>query len=135
MKIKNNMIKGINSGGRYITVTGGSPATTYVNNYSGQGVGNMRYNTSSQQMEVYDGSTWQMLTMNYATVDLTFDAQQALDWVQQQRAKELKRTELIKKNPALQKAYEAIQRAEANFDILEKFVENDNDAGQVQSSP
>lgn len=45
---------------------------------------------------------------------------------------------VVKDNPALQKAYEAIKRAEENFDILEKFVENDTDnmtGDTVQSSP
>jgi len=37
-------------------VMGGS-ASTYVNNYGGaQGVGNLRFNTSSQCLEVYDGT-------------------------------------------------------------------------------
>ena len=131
------MIKGINSSSRYLQVTGGAPSSTYVNNYnSGQGIGNMRFNTSNQNIEVFDGNSWIMLSTSYATVDLTFEAQQALEWVQQQRNKELKRESLIKTNPALQKAYDAIKRAEANFDILEKFVENDDaDSGQVQSGP
>jgi hypothetical protein len=33
--------------------------------------------------------------------------------------------EAVEKNPALSKAYEAIVKAEANFDILAKFVEHD----------
>ena len=131
------MIKGINTSGRYIEVQGGA-TSTYINNYSGaQGVGNMRYNTSSQNIEIYDGNNWQMLNMGYATVNLTYEAQSLLDWAQQERARQSKREHLIKNNPALQKAYEAIKRAEDNFDLLEKFVENDSNAEseQVQSSP
>ena len=46
------MIKGINTGGRYMQVDGGSPSTTYINNYgSNPGVGNMRYNPSSRSEE------------------------------------------------------------------------------------
>lgn len=133
------MIKGINTSGRYLQVTGGAPGSTYVNNYSGgQGVGNMRYNTSTQQMEVYDGNNWQMLSMNYATVEMTSDAESLLDWARQERDKQWKRQSLINSNPALQKAWEAIQRAEANFDILQKFVENDDNSEQsagLQASP
>jgi hypothetical protein len=45
---------------------------------------------------------------------------------------ELNRATLIANNPALEKAYEAVKRAEANFDILSKFVENDEPgAGSV----
>lgn len=130
------MIKGINTQGRYMQVQGGT-ATNYINNYSGaQGVGNMRYNTTNQNMEVYDGNSWQMLQMGYATVGLNYEAESLLDWARQERDRQTKREHLIKNNPALQKAYEAIQRAEANFDILEKFVENDqSESESVQSSP
>lgn len=129
------MIKGINPQGRYITVVNGS-STNYINNYSGaQGVGNVRYNTTNQNMEVYDGNTWQMLNMNYATVGLNSEAESLLDWAQQERNRQFKREQLIKNNPALQKAWEAIKRAEDNFDILEKFVEHDNAGSEVQSSP
>jgi hypothetical protein len=130
------MIKGINTQGRYMQVQGGT-ATNYINNYSGaQGVGNMRYNTTNQNMEVYDGNSWQMLQMGYATVGLNYEAESLLDWARQERDRQMKREHLIENNPALQKAYEAIQRAEANFDILEKFVENDqSESESVQSSP
>lgn len=130
------MIKGINPQGKYVQVQGGS-VSNYVNNYSGaQGVGNLRFNTSNQNMEVFDGNNWQQLQMGYASVGLNHEAESLLDWAQQERARQYRREQLIKNNPALQKAWEAIQRAEANFDILEKFVENDDaESGQVQASP
>jgi hypothetical protein len=37
----------------------------------------------------------------------------------------MNRATLIENNPALEKAYKAILRAEQNFDILSKFVEDD----------
>ena len=130
------MIKGINSASPYITVQGGSPGSTYVNNYSGgQGVGNLRYNTSSQNMEVYDGNNWVQLSMGYATVDLSYDAQQLLEWARKEQRKQMERESKIQSNPALRKAYEAIQRAEENFDLIYKFVEHDNESESVQSSP
>lgn len=121
------MIKGINPQGKYITVVNGS-SSNYINNYSGaQGVGNVRYNTTNQNMEVFDGNSWQMLNMNFASVGLNNEAESLLDWARQERDRQYKRDQLIKDNPALQKAWEAIERAEANFDILAKFVENDKE--------
>lgn len=129
------MIKGITPQGRYVTVSGGG-SSTYINGYSGlQGVGNLRYNTTSQNMEVYDGNNWVSLNMDYVSVGLNGEAEALLDWARQQRDKQLRREALIQNNPALQKAWAAIQRAEENFDLLEKFVEHDNDHGQVQQSP
>ena len=129
------MIKGITPQGRYVQVSGGG-STNYINNGGGQiGVGNLRYNTSSQNMEVYDGNYWQTLNMDYVSVGLNGEAESLLDWARQERENQLKRQALIRNNPALQKAYEAIQRAEANFDILAKFVENDSESNSVQASP
>jgi hypothetical protein len=42
---------------------------------------------------------------------------------------------LAQKNPALMKALEAVKRAEDNFDILSKFVENDLDAELREIAP
>jgi len=121
------MIKGLTASGQFIQVENGYPSHNYINNYAGlQGVGNLRYNTSAQNMEVFDGMNWIQLNTNYATISLSLEAESLLDWAREQRRKQLDRETRIKDNPALQKAYEAIQRAEDNFDILERFVENDH---------
>ena len=132
------MIKGINSASSYITVQGGSPSSTYINTHSGsQGVGNVRFNTSTQNMEVYDGTSWVQLGMGYATVDLSYDAQQLLEWARREQRKQLERDSMVKSNPALQKALEAIKRAEENFELIYKFVEHDtkSESEGVQTSP
>lgn len=125
------MITAINSSSRYITVQGGQPSNPYINP-NAQSSGMMRYNTSSNQMEVYDGSSWLTLGMNYATIELTPDTESLLEWARSERDKQFKRERLIRDNPALQKAYEAIKKAEANFDIIEKFVENDVTEGNTK---
>jgi hypothetical protein len=103
------MIKDIMQAGRYMQVTGGS-ASTYVNGYSGlQGVGNMRYNTSNQNMEVFDGSTWVTLNMGYASVGLTGEAEVLLDWAKQKRDEEFKLKSLMEKHPGLKEAYERLE--------------------------
>ncbi len=95
--------------GRYMQVTGGS-TSTYVNGYSGlQGVGNMRYNTTNQNMEVFDGSNWITLNMGYASVGLTGEAESLLDWARQKRDEEFKLQCLIDKHPGLKEAYERLE--------------------------
>jgi hypothetical protein len=117
------MIKSISATGRFLQVQGGQASSTYINSFSGaQGIGNMRYNTSTQQMEVFDGNNWQMLATTHATVDLTYEAQELLEWARTQKLKEAERKNRIANNPALQKAYEAIRRAEENFDLLEAIA-------------
>lgn len=119
------MIKNITSMGRYVHVAGGTPTVPYISS-GGQSAGTMRYNTSSQNVEVYDGSTWKQLDSGYVQVGLSGEAETLLDWARSERDRQSNREELIKKNPALQKAWEAVKRAEENFDILSKFVENDD---------
>ena len=123
------MIKGITSNSQYITVSGGSPMTPYFSP-GAQGAGQMRYNTNSNNMEVWDGVTWKELSMSYTSIDLNYEAQELLRWARDTRNKELAREARIRSNPALRKAYEAIQRAEENFDILDKIV--GEDAGTEQ---
>lgn len=114
------MIKSI-QGGRYVQVVGGQSPMPYISPGS-QSAGMMRYNTSSQNIEVYDGAGWQQIVNDYVTVSLNADAETLLDWARQERDRQYKREQLIKDNPHLQKAMDAIKRAEENFDILAALV-------------
>jgi hypothetical protein len=117
------MIKGI-TGGPNLVVTGGSVNMPYVNtNTNNPMQGMVRIN--GNDMQVFDGSSWVSMASSYTTVSLDEETQGLLQWARTQRQLDLNRKTLIKNNPALEKAYEAIQRAEANFDILSKFVEHD----------
>jgi hypothetical protein len=129
------MIKGITTSSPFLTVTGGSSMTPYISP-GAQGAGQMRYNTSSNNLEVWDGVTWKEISMAYTTIDLSYEAQSLLQWARQARDKELARENRVRSNPALKKAYEAIQRAEENFDLLDKIVgEETSDFGEVQAGP
>lgn len=119
------MIKNITAQGRYVHVVGGQSQTPYISPGS-QSAGMMRFNTSSQNIEVYDGNGWQQLDSGYVSIGLNGEAESLLDWARCERDRQAKRDAMIKNNPALQKAWEAIKKAEDNFDILSKFVENDN---------
>jgi hypothetical protein len=112
------MIKGISQGGRYITVTGGNPGSNYINNYSGaQGIGNMRFNTSNQNMEVWDGNNWMTLQGSYATVQLDDEAIRILDWARDKRQKEIALETLAKENPVIKAALENFKRAEEQLEV------------------
>jgi hypothetical protein len=103
------MIKDIHPRGRYMQVMGGS-ASTYVNNYGGaQGVGNLRFNTSSQCLEVYDGTNWTRLNMPDATVGLSDEAESLLDWAREKRYDEMVFKTLMEKHPGLKEAYERLE--------------------------
>ena len=116
------MIKNITPIGRYITVSGGN-SSTYVNGYSGaQGVGNMRFNTSTQNMEVFDGNSWMTLNMDYASVGLNGEAESLLDWARQKRDEELAWESLAKENQAVKIALDNLEQARRQLDITTKLA-------------
>jgi hypothetical protein len=117
------MIKAIHSSGRYMQVIGGS-ASTYVNaNPGAQGIGNLRYNTSGQRLEVYDGSSWQELNMPHVSVGLNPDAEAAIEWAQRQMTEEKRLEQLAKEHPAVADALEAVQQAEERVRIVAAMVQ------------
>jgi hypothetical protein len=117
------MIKGI-MGNKGVVVSGGDVSTPYVNQTSSNPMQGM-IRVWGSDMQVFDGSNWMNMATSYATVSLDQDTQALLQWARTQRQLELNRATLIANNPALENAYKAVLRAEQNFDILSKFVEND----------
>ena len=128
------MIKGITSNSPFITVSGGSPVSTYVSP-GAVGAGMMRYNANTSTLEVNDGNSWKEIQSSYASVDLSHEAQDLLMWAREQKRKQLERETKIRNNPALQKAFEAIKRAEENFDLLEAIAGNYQSNDEVQAGP
>lgn len=116
------MIKNITTSSRYMTVTSGG-ASTYVNGYSGlQGVGNMRYNTTNQSMEVFDGNNWVMIAMDYASVGLNGDAESLLDWARTKRDEEIMWKAMAEKNQAVKIALEKVEEAKRQLDVTAKLA-------------
>ena len=127
------MIKGI-TGTLGVTVFGGNNVSQCINqNTNNPMQGMIRLNGSDFQ--VFDGSNWLMLTTGHPSVSLDGETLDLLQWARTQRQLDLNRKFLIENNPALAKAHEAIKRAEDNFDILSKFVENDLDAELRELAP
>ena len=111
------MISNVMSTGRYVQVSGGS-TSTYINNYSGsQGVGNMRYNTSSQRMEVFDGNNWQQLNMGSVSVGLDHEAEQAIDWALKKIKQEKEWCELAINNEAVRIALDHLEQATTRLEL------------------
>jgi hypothetical protein len=114
------MIKGL-MGTCGVTVSAGNTTVPYINqNHSNPMQGMIRIWGS--EMQVFDGSAWMNLSTSYATVTLDQDILDIIQWARTQRQLELNRATLIKNNPALQKAQEAIERAEENFELLQRIV-------------
>ena len=94
------MIKSVNSAGRYIQIGAGIPVNPYFSP-GAQGAGQMRFNTNSNNIEVWDGVAWKEISNNYATVGLTIEAESLLDWARTKRDGEIKFKSLLESHPGI----------------------------------
>ena len=116
------MIKSVIGNGRYL-VTYNNSVSNYVNNFSGaQGLGDLRFNTVLQCLEVWDGQMWQPLLMSDVSLSLTSDAVEAIDWVNQKRVEEHKIKELAEQHPAVADQLAAVREAEEKLRMITALV-------------
>ena len=117
------MIKGL-MGTCGVTVSGGDTALPYVGSNANNPIqGMIRINNT--ELEVFNGTSWQMISSSYATVSLDQEILDVIQWARTQRTMALNRLTLAQNNPALMKALEKLKKAEDDFELLAKFVEHD----------
>jgi hypothetical protein len=114
------MIKTVNGTGRYVMVQGGFPATTYINTSSGfMNVGDVRFNTNMQRLEVYDGNMWVELNTSHASVGLTPDAEIAIDWAKRKLNEELALEQKAKDNPTIADLLNQRRKIDEQIQVIE----------------
>ena len=114
------MIKGL-QGITGITVSGGNTALPYVGpNTSNPMTGMLRINGT--EMEVFNGSNWQMLSTSYATVGLDQDVLDLVQWARKKRDEEMKWQSLAKDNKAVKIALDNLEQARQQLDITAKIA-------------
>lgn len=120
------MIKSIVAG-EGITVNGGylSWPTFYNNTNSNTLVGQLRYNGSSQHLEVYDGTSWLILQPAHPTVQLGGDVQEILKWAKFKMLEEQRIRDLASKHPTVADAVAALKLAEEQVQIVAALVETE----------
>ncbi len=116
------MIKGL-MGGAGITVQGGQITYPYIPQNSNNPIQGM-IRVNGQDIQVFDGSSWMTLSQSWPTIELNGETQSILQWAREQKIKQAEREARIKNNPALQKAFENIKRAEENFDLIDALVKD-----------
>jgi len=120
------MIKSIHSSSPFLTVSGGNPGSTYIGSHSNApGVGNMRYNPNSQNTEVYDGSTWIILSAHNATINLNDEAVSLLQWVRQKRDEELDMQRLAETNPTIKDLVNQIKDKQEQIRIVQTLIKSE----------
>jgi hypothetical protein len=114
------MIKTINAGAG-IRVQSGYASTTYVN-MSNASAGMIRYNGNSNNLEVYDGSSWMTLNSAYPIIELDGDVLAVVNWAKEKMNKEAKIQELAKTNATVADALTAFEKAQEQLDIVATLV-------------
>jgi len=99
---------------------------SFYNNYTSSNntlVGQVRYNGSSQNMEVYDGLAWITIASSHPTVELNGEVQAILAWARKKIADEARVQELADKHPSVADALEAVAKAEEQVRIVAALVD------------
>ena len=120
------MIKSLSTSSPFLTVSGGNPGSTYIGNYSNSpGVGNMRYNPNNQNVEVYDGSTWIILSAHHASINLNDETVRLLEWAKKKMLEEAERNELAKTNPAINDLMKQIKDKEEQIYVVQALIKEE----------
>jgi hypothetical protein len=115
------MIKGIIPGVG-LTTSGNSSMQPYISPGS-QSAGMLRYNSSSGNVEVYDGVAWLTLSSGPTQVSLDGPTQEAVQWVRRRMEDEKRLAELAKRHPAVADAVAAVAQAQEQLDIVTTLVQ------------
>jgi hypothetical protein len=114
------MIKGLMGTGS-VMVSGGDTAVPYVTqNIQNPMQGMIRINGNI--METFDGARWMIIPSSYATVKLTPDAEELINWARQKRDEESSLKALAKKHPPVADAVDAVEQAKTKLKIITELV-------------
>jgi hypothetical protein len=125
------MIGHISQTGKYIAVTEG-PASNYINNSNYMSVGQLQYNTNLQRLEVYNGSSWQMLNMGTYYVGLNPDAESIIDWARNKMRKEKELEQLAKDNVAINDLLQQVKEKQHQIKMVQTLLKS---PGNVLEEP
>ncbi len=118
------MLNGINTGGRYITVTGGNSAPFINKCYSSNSKmqGDMMYDIDSQCIKVFDGNSWQPIIGSMATVDLSYEAQSLLDWAREKREEERLLNKMSQEHPTIKSLVDEIKLKQEQIKMVQALI-------------
>lgn len=98
---------------------------SFYNTVSGTGnnlIGQLRYNGSSQNIEVYDGTNWLTMTGSYPTIDLAPHVQAVIAWAQVKMSEEDRLKKLAEKHPSVADALAAVEKAQEQLEVVATLV-------------
>ena len=118
------MIGNITSNSPFITVN--TPSPYIPQNYN---AGQLRYNTSNQIMEVYDGNGWRMLTQT-ASISVSPVLDNIINWATVKMEEERRIKEKAKKFPSVADALNEFEYARERLLVVESLC-NEEELNQA----
>lgn len=120
-------------GGEYLSVTSSKGAQPYINKGSGQPmIGAMSYDSNSQSMKVYDGSTWMSVGGGSATINLNGNAISILKWAERKMQEEFELEKLAETNPAIKDLLNQIKEKEDQIKMVATLLKSSGNEGPVE---
>jgi len=121
------MIKSLSGGPGVIVNNGGTPYM-YVN-MTVPSAGMMRFNGSTNNIEVYDGSVWITMESNHSTVELDSDTLSLLAWARKKKNEEMERDMLAVTNPAIKDLIKQIEEKEKQILVIQTLIKEETKVG------
>ena len=114
-----------NSGSLQVNV---GTSSTYINSYNGaQGVGNMRFNTSAQRVEVFDGTNWIILSLSSVNIGLSSEVESLLDWARKKRNEEMMLYSMADQHPAIKDLVNQIEEKQDQIKMIQTLLQSPGD--------
>jgi hypothetical protein len=109
------MIKGL-TGTCGVTVSGGNTALPYVApNSNNPMTGMIRIHNT--ELEVFNGSSWQIISSSYATVSMDQDVLDIVHWARKKRDEEAAWYKLASTNEAVRIALDQLEQAKTRLEL------------------
>lgn len=119
------MIKSVHSSSPFIQVSGGTPQNNYIGTSNGPGVGNLRYNPSNHNIEIFDGFTWVIMHYNSVTIGLDESTTGILTWAKKKMLEEAERKKLAETNPTIKDLMDQINQKEEQLSIVLTLIKEE----------
>ena len=81
------------------------------------GAGNVRFNTQTQNIEIYDGNSWITWHSSAVSVGLSSEAEALLDWARAQQDEQSRIAALAAKYSTVADAFAAVEKAQEQLQV------------------
>ena len=111
-------------GGEFLIINSSKGSTPYINN-SNPITGTVAYDSSSQTLKVYDGSSFQTLGGGSANINLTPNAINILKWAEKKMLEEAERNKLAETTPAIRDLMDQIKEKEEQIRVVQTLLKEE----------